>query len=154
MINTPLNRYAQVALASLSVVLTVAAAGKLHLAAAAFHRLDSVETVTGLSIRQFLVWSGAAELILATLLLTPIKITLKINLSACLACGILAFRMVKIVLGDRSSCHCMGSISELLGVSDAAIQSLSYGLAFGIIGLWLWLHLSLMRAARSRSNSV
>lgn len=136
----------------LSAVLLLAAAGKLHLAAAAFHRLDGPEQITSLTIRQFLIISGAVELVLATLLVCPINARLKLHLAGSLASGILAFRAVKAMIGDGSSCHCMGSVSELIGISDGIIQWLSYGLAFGILGFWLWMQIAEMKAARRRST--
>lgn len=138
----------------IAVVLLVSGAGKLHLAATAFHRLDALEVVTGLSIREFLVLTGALELVLATILVCPVNAMLKRHLAACLACGILAFRAVKAMIGDGSRCHCMGSVSELLGISDATIQWLSYGMAFGILGFWLWVQVTEMMAARRRSTCV
>ena len=126
------------------VLLGMTALGKSFSALGPVRALDTADPLIGIPFRQLLLLVGLAELLIAFFCLFTDRRRLSLLAVAWLSTNFLVYRLGLWLIGWHRPCGCMGSLTDMLHLSDRAADNIMKGvLAYLLVGsygilLWEW----------------
>jgi hypothetical protein len=102
------------------------------------------DPIIGVSVRNLILVAASAELAIAAVCFYSKDIWMPVTLIAWLSTNLLGYRVIRVLIGYKKPCSCLGNFTDALHISPkAADTAMKTILAYLLIGsyaslFWLW----------------
>lgn len=138
-----LNRFF---VASAGAILAITATAKMISAFGSVRILSNPDPIFGISVRELLFMVASLELVVAVVCFRSNRVGLQAQLILWLSAMFVVYRVGLILLGQHSGCACLGTVTEVINVSQESADTVMKGiLAYLLIGssaILFWLRKS------------
>ncbi len=114
----------RLALRFIAVLLVVTGAAKIFTAHGEADILSEIDPILMIPFRQLLLAAGIAEVMLALYLWIGNNIRRSGAVLLCVALQLAFYRLGLFLIGYRKPCHCLGEVTQWLGITDRTADSM------------------------------